>query len=400
MSTTSPWFDGIAAAVALLLVAWSSKAASDVAIWSIVLFALIRHRTALLRPWMQWPAAGFPLYLLYLLLTVPLAWDMGASLKDMAKAITPLMLACVAPALVRSTGMLQRLLRAFALAITAIVACDFVRLVAQYGTDSIAQARFHEPQLLNHPNVASMMAGIAFFILLLPVLTGAWRGRALIWLLPALALHLGYLVLMASRGPQAAFAVTLVLAGLWWTSRRGKCLWLLACTAAIAVAAINVTSINPRFVEKYSMANLSERTTVWRHTLDLARQHPWMGHGYGKRTFVECYYASNPPRSSFRYPHCHEYWLAIYFHNGAIGVALVLAAWALLAGALIRRAIRLTLPAPRAVAGTVLVLLAFLHVYGLGDYPDSVVRYTLMWTAGLGVAILTHPSIFGQGAPT
>ena len=80
-------------------------------------------------------------------------------------------------------------------------------------------------------------------------------------------------------------------------------------------------------------------------------------------------------------------------------MALVLIAWSLLALALVRLAGRLSTPASRTAVGTVLVLLTFLHAYGLGDYPDSVVRYAMMWMAGIGVAAakMCAPPAQGQG---
>jgi O-antigen ligase len=95
------------------------------------------------------------------------------------------------------------------------------------------------------------------------------------------------------------------------------------------------------------------------------------------------------------YPHAHSYWLMLWFQGGATGLALWTLGWGALGGRLARAA--------RAAEGfatswrarlqrrVLPVLLAtgigYILVYGIGDFPDNVIRQSLFYLAGLAVGL-------------
>jgi O-antigen ligase len=311
-------------------------------------------------------------------------------LRDLSKTTTPIALAVALPVLLPTTRRIALMLNSLAVAITLIAAWDLIRIGSALGRAAWGQARFYQPYLLNHPNVASMMAGVALLILIIPLFMQAWSWRSLLWRLGPMAILASYLLILASRGPQLAFGGTVVLCGLLLPGWRAKTGWFSCMVILGILVSANIATINPRFAEKNSMSNFSERTFVWQHTWELSKQHWLTGYGYGKKTFQQVYYSSKPPTSRFTYPHCHQYWLAQFFHTGAIGTVLLALAWGALGAGLIRA---LTgppsaIPMLRPLLGTILMIAVFIHAYGLGDYPDSVVSNLLLWIPGVGVALL------------
>ncbi len=209
--------------------------------------------------------------------------------------------------------------------------------------------------------------------------------------LAGMALSLAYLIVLASRGPQIAFAATCCLPGFLTASRKKKLLWSVIIVIGGALLFLFAGAINPRMLEKNTMRTFTERTVVWTHTQALARERPIMGYGYGKRIFKKTYYESNPPKSPFVYPHCHQYWLKLRFEFGWPGLALYFAVWTLLAVSLWRHIARLDSFDERLLPGAIGIILIFIHIYGLGDYPDNVVEIMLYSAAAAAVGVLAMP---------
>ncbi len=383
-----PWLVGLG--LTLVLVKFSSSGVHDLLLWGLATTALVQSRGRILAPWRRWYAVFFLIHLATVLGLTCLADNPVGVLRDLSKTATPLALALALPVLLPTARRITLMLNCLAWTITLLAAWDLIRIVSALGRSAWGQARFYQPYLLNHPNVASMAAGVALLIFMIPLFMRPWSWRSLFWRLVPLAILASYLLILASRGPQLAFGITVVLCGLLLPGWRAKTGWF-TCMAIFGILiSANIATINPRFAEKNSMKNLSERTFVWQHTWTLSKQHWMAGYGYGKKTFQQVYYSSNPPASRFTYPHCHQYWLAQFFHTGAIGTLLLLLAWGALGVGLIRALTGAPPASPllRPLLGSVLMIGVFIHVYGLADYPDSIVAHLLLWVPGVGVALL------------
>lgn len=266
-----------------------------------------------------------------------------------------------------------------AVAIALTLGYDLIRLSYFLGPDIFARAHSFRPFILNHSNVASMMAGLAFFVFM----SFLWPGRKSFW--PALGYALGglvclaYLVIAASRGPQIAFALALAGSGFILPGWRNKTIWLIVVVIFGAIIFAGLEHINPRFAEKATMTGFSERDRVWRHTWQLVKERPLIGYGYGKRNFEMNYYASQPPQAKYHFPHCHQYWLKLLFEYGWTGLVLYAAAWLILFSSLARRVFKAQTLDERLLPGTILLMLLFIHFYGLGDYPDNIVQTAQIW---------------------
>lgn len=362
--------------------------------------------TRLGRGWPAWktPAGcAFLAVAAYALLTLPFGVRPGDSLAESFRVVDLFLFAFVMPALFPGRRELERALLYTASALTVISAFDLVRLAVRLKGRILRDAHGFEPFILGHSNVSSMVSGAALMILLYFLWT--WRRdrlRAGACALAALV-HAAYQVVMASRGPQLALAVTGLVAGLLllpgW---RLKTAW---AVGALAVGAALVLWLNPRFKDSASMEGVSGRDIVWAHTLKLSMEHPVIGHGIGRRVFREVYHHSDPPSSWFEYWHPHQYWLYVLFAQGIAGVALHAAAWLLLARALLRRIAAAAGPDERALPALALLLMVFIHVYGLADWPSNHIHMMLVWTVPAGLVLAAAPPAGGaaprkeRGAP-
>jgi O-antigen ligase len=408
------WIGSAADATALLRRAWPWAAAamywfvpsSGVAkamLWGAGVYALWNWRKTL-AAWKNPVGVFFGLGVLWALISVAWSFDPAGTARDLLKS-APMALAVLAiPAIFDRPGRIWTALEASAGLITARLAVDLIRIFFLLGWPSaFAAARYLHPYLYTHPNVSSMMAGLCVLVLAARSLAGGsgWGRKAL--LAVGIALDLAYLVVLASRGPQVVFALValafpLVLLPGWRTR-------LVAAVLAGALAFLlweALPKINPRFRDR-TMVNLNQRTKIWRHARQLAHQQPILGYGFGKKSFVKALYenpAHRAPRVPFQYPHAHSYWLMLYFQGGAVGFALWSLGWLALGLRLGRRARQ----AEQAAAGwrgrvQARVLpallgagLAFILIYGLGDYPDNMVRHAQFYLAGLAVAWIYAPA--------
>lgn len=383
------WMLGVSGGIAV--VKFSSTALNDILIFGLVVWALYRGRIGFLNPWSRWYAILFPLHALVVVMLTPFAPDPLGVLSDMAKTLPPLALGLALPTLAPDAARVRWLLGSLAGAVVLVLGWDLIRLFKALGTAAWGKARFFEPYMLNHPNVASMMAGVALLVLLVPLFMERWNWRSVLWRGPLALVPAVYLLLLASRGPQLAFGLSFALCGVLIPGWRRKLAWFVVIVALGLLAYANLARINPRFAEKDSMRNFSERTVVWGHTMKLVGDHPWVGYGYGKKTFREIYYNTQPPASRFTYPHCHHYWLAQLFHTGVVGTTLLALAWLAFLGALARGVWKAEAGTVRRTSlGTLLMVAAFIHLYGCGDFPDGVVLSVLFWVTGMGVGLLAR----------
>jgi O-antigen ligase len=387
----SAWLRTLAGLAVAVVVWWHSPTVlQDVLVFGSLLWVLIFRRNRL-HGWTSPVGLGFILLLAHMLAMLSFSVHPALSLRDLTRQLDLVAGMIAIPALFDTPRRLQHALFFSAGALALGFGYDLVRLGYRLGGRILERAHAYEPFLQNHSNVASMMAGAAAFVFFYFF----WLHRRRFWPavagLAGLTLSLAYLVVLASRGPQIAFAAACCLPGFLAPGRRAKAIWTLLVLLGGGLLVLGAGAINPRLRDKASMGTFTERTVVWEHTWKLAQAHPALGYGYGKQTFEAVYYGSRPPRSSFHYPHCHQYWLKLRFEFGWLGVALYAGVWGLLAVSLWRHTFRLPTFTERLLPGTIGMCLAFIHLYGLGDYPDNVVEIMQYALAAAAVGVLAMP---------
>ena len=351
----------------------------------------------------------FSLGVLWAVLSWSWSFDPPGTARDLLKSAPMVLAALSLPVVFDRPARIWRAVTASAGLVTARLALDLVRLALALGWPGIlTEARFHQTYLYTHPNVSSMMAGLCILVFAARwIRGGGGAGLAAGWA-AGIALDLAYLVVMASRGPQAVFALAalafmVVLLPGW----RCRCLAALVAVGLGAGLWQVAHKVNPRFRDQ-TMVNFNNRDTVWGHSKMLADLKPVLGYGFGKRAFHKAFYENPTQRSPLvpvTYPHTHSYWLMLYFQGGLVGFSLWSLAWTALGIRLARFSCREEGRQPawsaRLRARLLPVLLgtglAFILVYGIADFPDSVIRQVQFYLAGLALA-LTQPFRTGPGA--
>lgn len=396
-----------AVAAALLVWTFSAKAVQDLLVFGAFLFALTRAGVSG-QAWKQPAGIAFVIVALHMVLSLLGSENPRLSLRDFSGFLEVLAGAFAIPVLFNTRAKIASALFYSAIAIALTLGYDLVRVAYHLGTASLTMGHIFTPFILNHANVASMMAGSAIFVFfqhgfriiagrnVYPASGGCMlslSARHLALLLVCLLgilICLAHIIMMASRGPQIAFAITIIVAGLLIPGRGGKLLWFLFIALAAGALIANIGHVNPRFLEKKSMSNFSERDKVWTHTWALTKQRPWLGYGYGKRNFEAIYYSTQPPKSTFHYPHPHQFWLKLLFEFGWPGLILHALAWGILAIGLWRCVLASPVFTDRLLPGTVGLMLCFIHLYGLGDYPDNIVLMAQFWLIPIALVLMAH----------
>jgi len=393
--SAKPWVGFIAGtAMGVLIWKFSSNAVQDIIVFSAFLFALFfveRGKTA----WQQPAGIAFIILFIHHLVSLPFSVSPEMSIHDTEGILKILAGAFAIPVIFNTDRKIARALFYSAVGIALTLGYDLVRMTWFLGADIFAEAHSFRPFILNHSNVASMMAGLSFFVFLYFIWRGRperGQGRKSLW--TALACLAGsiiclvYLIIAASRGPQIAFVLAFAFGGLIFPGWKRKLIWLAAIIIIGAILFINYEHVNPRFTEKKTMAGFSERDKVWKHTWSLIQERPWFGYGYGKRNFEMNYYASQPPRAKYHFPHCHQYWLKLLFEYGWLGSCLYAAAWLILAVSLLRKIFTARTLDDRLLPGVIALMLLFIHLYGLGDYPDNIVQMAQIWLIPAALVVI------------
>jgi len=373
------------AALGVVIWTFSSTALQDIIVFSAFLYALLFPERGYFA-WKQPAGIAFIILLAHHLIMLPFSVSPAMSIDDTGRFFEVLAGAFAIPVIFNTDKKISGAIFYSAAGIALTLAYDLGRMAYFLGPDILAKAHSFRPFILNHSNVASMMAGMAFFVFFffaMPHLSRPGLAHKFSWPVPGYAagalICLAYLIIAASRGPQIAFALAFVCGGFVLPGWRSKLAWLLLVVALGALLFLTHQRINPRFAEKKTMANFSERDIVWKQTWKLVQERPWLGHGYGKRNFEMNYYASQPPRAHYHFPHCHQYWLKLLFEYGWTGGVLYAAAWLLLAFGLLRKIMAERTIAGRLLPGAIALMLLFIHLYALGDYPDNIVHAAQVW---------------------
>ncbi len=394
------WIPGLTAGAVL----WfdPSSGLATALLWGAGLYALGNWRRTL-AAWKNPAGIFFGLGVLWALASWAWSFYPVGTARDLIKTAPMVLGALALPVICGRPGRIWAALVASAALVTLVLAADLLRLFAWLGWPWMLWAgRFCHPYLYTHPNVSSMMAGLCAMVFTARWLAGAPGAGRKALLGAGIAVALAYLVVLASRGPQIVFALAalavpvMLLPG--WRAR------LAAAVLAVAIGGglwWGAGEVNPRFKDR-TMVNFNHRDTVWRHAKFLADQHPVRGYGFGKKAFFKAVYENPKQRAPWvpvRFPHTHSYWLMLYFQGGAVGFTFWSLGWLLLSVRLGRFANR----ACRAAAGwggrlqaRILPSLlgtgiAFILVYGVGDYPDHVLRHALFYLAGLALALTAPP---------
>ncbi|MDD5483071.1 MAG: O-antigen ligase family protein [Kiritimatiellae bacterium] len=383
------------AGLGVIIWTFSSNTLQDIIVFSAFVYALFfaeRGKAA----WRQPAGIAFVVLLFHHLASLPFSVSPEISVHDTGRLFEVLAGAFAVPVVFNTDRKIARALFYSAAAIALTLGWDLIRMSYYLGPDIFAKAHSFQPFILNHSNVASMMAGLAFFVFL--SFAWRWRGdfRPALGCLAGSAVCLAYLIIATSRGPQIAFAIAFASIGVILPGRQSRLVWFICLFSAGVLLFLNYDRVNPRFAEKSTMTGFSERDKVWKHTWDLAGNKKWFGHGYGKRNFEMHYYASSPRPAKYHFPHCHQYWLKLLFEYGRVGVGLYAAAWLILAVSLLRKTFMASTLDERLLPGTIALMLLFIHLYGLGDYPDNIVQTAQIWLVPAALVALAGRSATGR----
>ncbi len=377
--------------------------------------------TALVRPGRLWRAWGNPAGLAFAFLAAWAVASAGWSLeggdvwRDCTKSL-PLALGVMGlGAWLSGNGglVVRRAAWVSACVVTLRLVVEGAQLVRICGWDGVwSGARYVDvaghPYLYTHPNVSSMLAGMAALVFMAywPALWKGRRGEGAGWRLAALwgsaagaAADVWYVLMMGSRGPQMAFAAAALLLPVFWLPGWK---WRLAAVLAGAVAGCVLVAgagrINPRFEDRMTMRGANRRADIWRCATGRVSARPWTGWGYGKRAFHRMIYEHPklpaPRQLPFVFPHAHSYWLMLVVQGGYVALAAGLAAWGGLALGLLLALRRIpgSAMAARATPALLLTLLAMVLGYGVADFPDSVLRTCQFLLAAAAVACIADAS--------
>lgn len=258
-----------------------------------------------------------------------------------------------------------------------------------------------------HPTAAGATASLGIVILVAARLLWDWRWSKVL-LMPGLLIHIGLLVLAASRTAMAMGVVTVVLSFLLFSRR----FILSAVTTMVCIAAVGYLAADPGLeladkafgsVVEYaqrgetieSMQTLTGRTILWEAIWDSFTESPLIGHGYfvtSKSGALDVW--GGPSNHS-----AHNVVLQVLVSTGLIGVILFL--WGLIQPFAICKKSLMRNSGSRKLAALLGLLGIWYFGWGLlcaafmGPVrPESVTFFTL-----LGLALGSLPSIENPPLP-
>lgn len=233
----------------------------------------------------------------------------------------------------------------------------------------------------NAPNIYSALI-VAIFPLAYYLLLN--NPRRPVMILCALHFCAGFFLLyvFASRGAQIALAAMILLQILLFRGWKKKGAGILV----IVVFAGLIFMLNPRFSDP-TMKNFFKRDENWRNTLELIRERPWLGCGYGNEIYKEVYHEEFPD-SAIKFKHTHNLLLKVLFESGIAGLIVYLLIWIAIFWGMLkiffgkderRRSLALA------------ILLAFwaLFIYFLGSIPNGINRCFFWFMTGVAAAVLS-----------
>ncbi len=360
-------------AIGILVWNYRSAAIQDLLLVGAFVYALVRNPRGFLA-WLRPEGLVFLLAGVMVLVRLPVAGVAEASGRELLKYADIILATLALPALFPTRRRIESALFYSAWAVTAVLGYDLVRMVRTLKHQVLELGHGLEPFAFGHSNLSAVMGGAACLVLLMFAWI-LWQRRAVAAGCMAGALVcLAHSVCIASRGPQLALLGTCGLAAvvlpIGW---RRKALVALLMGLAAAALVVNAPLINPRFADWESLRRFAWRDVVWGHSLVLIKQEPWLGYGWGKAVFEKVYHGSTPPFSWFHYHHTHQYFLQVAFTTGLVGVVLHAVGWGVLVVKLLMVLSRAPNMSQRLLPALVLLLVGYLQIYGLADWPAGVV---------------------------
>ncbi|MBI2442173.1 MAG: hypothetical protein HYV35_12480, partial [Lentisphaerae bacterium] len=199
-------------AIGIIIWKFSATFVQDLLVYGAFLFALRRVSRGA-AAWKQLPGIAFIVVLMHMILSLPFSSNPALSLRDFSGMLKIFAGAFAIPVVFNTRERIETALFYSATAIALVLGYDLIRLTVALGANLLREAHGFRPFILNHSNVASMMAGACVFVFFYFF----WQWRRSFWraagCLGGGLLCLAYLVLLTSRGPQIAFALTTVFAG-------------------------------------------------------------------------------------------------------------------------------------------------------------------------------------------
>ncbi len=239
------------------------------------------------------------------------------------------------------------------------------------------------------------------------VTAGHVPRRTRVALLCAWTVMVVALVFSVTRGVWLAFAVVLLLTGVL---RGGRTAF--AAGAGLAVLLLLLVGIDPgirvRARSAFDLpANLG-RTQIWRANLDMARERPLLGWGYGNyKTFRQRFYDRYPDADTTA--HAHNDFLQTQVDGGLVSMAAFVALFAVVLGAGWRgyRALGADDPVVADETARSVVLAALLAIVGflIGgltqyNFGDAEVVVYLWFTIAILLRLPTLPRLMGAERPS
>lgn len=185
-----------------------------------------------------------------------------------------------------STGLLQDVVRAVVLFEAGLMLTAVVGFFLMPGTFSQLENRpgFALPQTLispfAHPNGLSSMGALVSVYAWAQVLTGATGSARRAWIVLG---GTGALGVVLASGRQGVVIWLVAMAILLWVSRRRLFVLLLGPVAIGLIVAYRdvIAAALSRGQASASLASWSGRLDFWDAALEVWRQHPWLGYGFG-----------------------------------------------------------------------------------------------------------------------
>lgn len=213
-------------------------------------------------------------------------------------------------------------------------------------------------------------------------------------LIPFLILLMGGAALVSgSRGGLLALvAALLAMVGLGAQGRSGA-----SRAARIAITAVLIVfaatwiggdvlwGTVTRLAEEVGKPREGARLPLWSDAVDLGRAAPATGTGLG--TFGVVYPLVRTIRTPVVFTHAESDWVQLFMDTGVVGLALVLAAGALLAVDLVRKLRRSGSQWSRALALAALVTLVGAAVQGMGNFNLTVMSNLVYVATALALAL-------------
>ncbi len=309
--------------------------------------------------------------------------------------------------------------RVLALAGVGLAAASLVGIL-QYRTGIDVVHALHlrrDERLVGAPGVPERFAAMGFFIsrltfghnamILVALLVGAaifadLSTRLRAWQLTASALGLCAIVLTFDRAAWLGlFAAALALGVCWFVRRSSSAhpdkdrgggrtaLLIAAAFSLLCVVAGLVPSVRARFASAFDVQQNSDRIFLWTRALEIIRDHPLLGIGFGNYPRVcSRYYDLVDPSFPMR-TWAHNSLLSLTAETGFVGLCAV----ALLAFAIVRALLVRLREGGRFTAGAIASACALLVVAQMHDVVyDSKVMYPL-W---LALVVGLHPRLGAQ----